>query len=295
MISNIKFSPFDEAASQLGPIKNYLNVPQSIKDKAQEIRLRIGNRISIEYGRERYFCSHTVQKQDIEDCISAICHYSVHCYEREFKEGFVTLTGGHRVGFCGTAVLENGKINNVKDITSINIRLARCFVGCGEALKKIVLNDSFKGLLIAGRPMSGKTTVLKDLCRIVGERKKIAIVDTRSEIGYFSNASSYCNVNMNIDILNGYPKNEGVNIAVKVLSPEYIFCDEMTGEEVSVKKCLNSGVKIIATIHAFSIEDVIKSEIVLTNAFSHIAFLSDGINIGQVQELIRLDRKAVII
>lgn len=248
-----------------------------------EIRIRAGRNVVLETAAGRAVIGKTVGVNEIADCIKGFCDYSLHSFEKELKEGFITLRGGHRAGFCGTAVIKNGVLEGLKDISGINIRIAREVTGIGEPLRSAVLDDNFKGLLICGRPMSGKTTVLRDLCRIIGDRRKLAVIDGRGEI-----AAVYCgipqkNVGTFTDVLNGYGKAEGIEIATRTLSPEYIACDEITGCEDSVKLCLNSGVKMIFTLHCGSIEQAKNSDAVKYGAVSHIAFL--GGNIGQITEL----------
>lgn len=247
-----------------------------------EIRLRAGKPIALETVRERYLLDKTVSPQEINECIKSFCNYSIHSYEKEIKNGYITLKGGHRAGFCGTAVIKEGKLEGIKDISSINLRIAREITGCGEMLSEIVFSEGFRGLLIAGKPFSGKTTVLRDLCRIIGNRSKLAIIDSRGEIGAVYGGVPQNDVGNFTDILNGYGKADGMEIATRTLSPEYIACDEITGEENSVKNCLNSGVKTVLTLHCGTSRQAEQSEIVKTGAISHIAFL--GGKVGQVTQ-----------
>ena len=90
------------------------------------------------------------------------------------------------------------------------------------------------------------------------------------------------NVGAFTDILNGYDKVKGIEIATRTLSPEYIACDEITGFGDCEKLCLNSGVKMIFTLHSGSIEQAKNTETVKSGAISSIAFL--GGRVGQVTE-----------
>ncbi len=247
-----------------------------------EIRLRAGMPITLETLNGRFTLGHKTAVEEINECIKSFCRFSLHSYERELKEGYITLKGGHRAGFCGSAVIKNGVMETLKNISSINIRIAREITGCGEQLSPIVFSDTFTGLVIAGKPMSGKTTLLRDLCRIIGGRHKLAVIDSRGEI-----AASYCGLPQNdvgvfTDVLSGYDKREGIEIATRVLSPEYIACDEITGDREITKMCLDSGVKMIFTLHSGTMEQAKSSEIAKSGAISHIAFL--GGKTGQVTE-----------
>ncbi len=281
------------AVSQNNSILSYLgSVGASIaKSKYRinemcEIRLRAGRQIALETVKGRVTLDKIVTAQDINECIKIFCIYSVHSYEKEIQNGYITLKGGHRAGFCGTAVIKDGKLEGIKDISSINLRIAREVSGCGERLSEVVFSEDFHGLLIAGKPMSGKTTVLRDLCRIIGNKNKLAVIDSRGEIAAVYGGIPQNDIGTFTDVLNGYGKTEGIEIATRTLSPEYIACDEITGEEDSVKMCLNSGVKIIFTLHCGNIEQAKKSKTAKTGAISHIAFL--GGKLGQVTEIIGL-------
>ena len=48
----------------------------------------------------------------------------------ELKEqGFITIEGGHRVGMTGQAIIENGKVKNLKHISSVNVRMSHEVLG----------------------------------------------------------------------------------------------------------------------------------------------------------------------
>ncbi|MBD5117250.1 MAG: hypothetical protein HDT48_07075 [Ruminococcaceae bacterium] len=272
----------DGVLSYLGTVGGAISRSKYRISDIYEIRLRAGQRVVLETARGRAVIDRTVSAEEIGECIKCFCNYSLHSFEKELKEGFITLKGGHRAGFCGTAVIKNGAFEGIKDISSINIRVAREIIGAGDFLRSVVFDEDFNGLLICGRPMSGKTTVLRDLCRIIGDKYKLALVDERGEIAAVYGGVPQNNVGAYTDVLNGYGKAEGIDIATKTLSPEYIACDEITGFESCAKLCLNSGVKMIFTLHCGSIERAKETEIVKTGAISHIAFL--GGKIGQITE-----------
>lgn len=260
--------------SYLGSIGNFIARSKYRIGDIYEIRLRAGQPVALETVRGRFILDKVCSMEEIGECMKCFCHFSVHSYEKELREGYITLKGGHRAGFCGTAVAKSGAPDSIRDISSINIRIAREAVGCGEELRDTVFDEKFKGLLIAGRPMSGKTTVLRDLCRIIGDERKLVLVDSRSEVAACYGGLPQNNVGKLTDVMNGYGKEEGIEIATRTLSPEYIACDEVTGGERLAGLCLNSGVKMIFTLHSGSVKGAMESEIVKLGAVSHIAFLS---------------------
>lgn len=277
--------------SYLGAVGGFIARSRYRMGEIYEIRLRAGRHVALETVRGRFTLDKSVSSEEIGECMKSFCHYSIHSYEKELREGYITLKGGHRVGFCGTAVIKNGVLEGIKEIGSINVRIAREAAGCGEELRNIVLGEGFKGLLIAGKPMSGKTTLLRDLCRIIGDRSKLALVDSRSEI-----AAAYCGIPQNnvgqfTDVLNGYDREEGIEIAVRTLSPEYIACDEITGVGEIERLCADSGVKLIFTLHCGSVEGAMESASVKRGAVSHIAFLGgngDNGKFGRITKVVTL-------
>ena len=272
----------DSVLSYLGTLGTAISRSRYHISDICEIRLRTGQPIVLETTRGRFPLDRKVTSEEIADCIKSFCHYSLHSYERELREGYITLKGGHRAGFCGTAVLHNDHIDTIKNISSINIRIAREIVGTADSLEQTVFSEDFRGLLIVGKPMSGKTTVLRDLCRIIGSKHKLAVIDTRSEIAAAYNGAPQNDIGAYTDVLNGYPRSEGIEIALRTLSPEYIACDEITGETDFTALSLNSGVKLIFTAHCGDMEQAQSNPIVKSGAISHIAFL--GGKLGQITE-----------
>lgn len=306
-------SRFDSAASVIcDRIRKFLKIlPDDIKAQTQELRLRINNPVSVcctngiyflsQYGRLVCYPNDNMilaDKTDIDESFRSICNYSIHSHQNEIKNGFITLRGGHRVGISGTAVYHEGTLIGMRDISSINIRIAREITGSADELFRALKNNISSGLLIAGAPASGKTTLLRDIARqlssgICGNIKKVAVIDERGEL-----AGTYMGVSQNdlgfcSDVLNGYLKADGILQAIRSLSPEFIICDELGGnEEVrAVEQGLNAGVSIISSIHAGSIDELLKRkqaiELLKTGAFGSVVLLNGHDKPGKVKEIYR--------
>jgi stage III sporulation protein AA len=287
-----KKSPFEQAADYLSGIKPlFAGLPKNITDSACEIRLRAGQPVMLELGcaDRRIKLNGTVTPEQINECVREFCGYSIHSYEKQFKEGWITLSGGHRAGFAGTAVLRNGEVVSIRDVSSVNLRIARQYTGCGNELYSRVKQSGgeFSGLLIIGRPMSAKTTVLRDLCRLISFGSKVALIDERAEVAAVYNGIPSLDVGENTDILNNFPKAEGLMTALRSLSPEYVVCDEIGWESEQLAALTNSGVKMILTAHSGGIEEAYSSRrisgLLETGGISHIALLGYGENIGKVE------------
>lgn len=254
--------------------------PYEMCENITEIRLRTGRNISVRIASENILLGgYIASKEDIEYSFKAICNYSVYSYSRELSEGFITLKGGHRVGICGTAVTENGKVNNINYISGLSFRIANEHKGVADKIMSNIFNKEKCGIIIAGAPLCGKTTVLRDLCRQLGNKHKVSLIDERGEI-----ASVYKGVPQNeigdfTDVFDGYPKSEGIIMAIRTMSPDYIFVDEIGTDEDynAILRSVCCGAEIIATVHASSLTALKKKDnidkLLKTGAFRYIVFL----------------------
>ena len=286
----VKESPFRQAAGVLSGLYERIKPPWEIESTAREIRLRSGRPAVVEYDKGRFVAAGgRVTPRQLSEYMQALCSYSIHSCEQQLRDGCITLRGGHRAGFCGTAVIKNGRLETVRDISSINIRIAREHIGCGEDAALLACTDGFRGLLIGGKPLSGKTTMLRDVCRVISERHKTAVVDSRGELAACFNGVPQLNTGENTDILNGYEKAQGILLAVRVLSPEFVVCDEITGEQEEVSRCLHYGVKPVVTAHCGGLDEALGMPVVKSGAISHIVMLGTGENLGRVVCIKRLE------
>lgn len=304
---------FDQAAASLCPsLREVLgSVPLSAKRSALEIRLRVGTPIALTCPGQTWFLGrgsqlhnvpqqgYTVTKADLADSVVTMCAHSVHSHQHEMRNGFISLRGGHRAGICGSAVLGGGEVTALRDITSVNLRIAREIRGAANPLIERIFRQRLCGVLIAGPPSSGKTTILRDLSRQLAGGKtgrfvRVAVVDERGELGAVYEGVPQNNLGYSCDILSGYPKGEGILSAVRTLSPQVIVCDEIgDGSEVdSILDGLNCGVKIIATAHADSIGELLHRgqirRLLEGGAFERIVLLGGGETPGQIEDILEV-------
>lgn len=195
-------------------------------------------------------------QKDLELIFENATESSLYAYLDNVKEGFVTLRGGHRLGICGRAVREKNELINIKDISGINIRVAREVKGCAAGLVEMINRGGFKNTLIISPPGFGKTTLLRDAARIFGNTKglKPAVIDSRFELGAEYKGEPQLDIGERSFLLSGYSREEGFLHGIRSLSSNLILCDEIgSGEDI---KCLEygalSGVGVIATAHGMS-------------------------------------------
>lgn len=305
---------FNQAVSSLSPkLRAILSgVPNSAKQSVFEVRLRAGKPIILTCAERPWFVDldsqllnlpkrpYIVTPNDIADSVVSMCAHSVHTHQQELKKGFISLKGGHRAGICGTAVVsDTGVITAVRDITSVNLRIAREAPGAADMLIEGIFKERLRGCLIIGVPSSGKTTILRDLARQLangetGRFIKVAVVDERCEIGAVFEGDAQNDLGYSCDILSGYPKAPGIETAVRTLSPQVIICDEIGGgDEVDgILESLNAGVKIIATAHAGSMKELLRRpqlvKLIESGAFERIVRLGGSQRPGEIRQIVKV-------
>ncbi|MEG0615730.1 MAG: ATPase, T2SS/T4P/T4SS family [Oscillospiraceae bacterium] len=272
------------------------------KENIHEIRLRIGKPLCISSFGKVFFIGENgitslpqnaviVTKYDLDFSFKAVCEYSIHSFARELSNGFITICGGHRVGICGTAVAKIAEPETIKYITSLNFRVANEVFGAADEIMNKVFKNGLKSTLIIGIPSSGKTTILRDLCRQIGNSHRLSIIDERGEIAAVHQGVPQNNIGFCTDVFDGYSKDFGISIAIRVMSPEIIAVDEIGGEAdcISLENSANLGVKILATAHAENPAEAFNrkgvARLLKNGVFEKIVTLGSGKYVGKVVEI----------
>ena len=198
----------------------------------------------------------------MQEIVFSLSRRSIHTYQDMLARGFLPLKNGCKAGVAGCAVMKNGAVYSVSSFNSVNIRISRDYYGCAEKIVDAVGEDC-NSFLLVGQPLSGKTTLLRDLCRTYAgensfEPKKVVIVDERDEIASKSFGGGV-DVGVHTDILSLYPKEVGIDIALRTLSPDIIVLDEIGADDEinSILSGMNSGVNFIATAHGGDFKEVL--------------------------------------
>ncbi|MBQ7132829.1 MAG: Flp pilus assembly complex ATPase component TadA [Oscillospiraceae bacterium] len=294
---------FSEKIRQALIMTPFMNLRQ-----IQEIRLRSNRPVCVTIGGKNKFLGAnggfsenllagiTADVSDIEYALRNVCEHSVYSYQRELSQCFVTVRGGHRVGIAGTAVLDDSGIMSVpKSISSLNFRIASERVGCADEIYNTIMKKKLQSVLLVGSPMSGKTTVLRDLARQIGNQYRVALIDERSEIAGAYRGHINNDVGLMTDVFDGYDKKKGVMNALRAMSPQAVICDEIGSPEdadvlLEASKC---GLSVIASAHASSIEAAMARKSIETlvkmNTFTYIIVLGNNENIGKITGVERFD------
>jgi len=193
-------------------------------------------------------------QSEIDGIYMSVLSGSVYAYKEETSEGFVTMHGGVRVGICGDARYDGGSICSVKDIRSLVFRIPLARSESAEDIYEL-WQRSGGGLLLFSPPGAGKTSALRKLAYYIGtgsSLKRTVVVDERREFipEDYTNAC--------VDILKGYKKSKGIEIAVRTLGAEVIIVDEIgtDAEADAIRSAGMGGVTVIAACHGGSLAEI---------------------------------------
>lgn len=252
-------------------------LPNQVLTQLEEIRIRKEQPVELIYGNvSRFLCSSgelsahhkkgwKISAHEMEKITNLISQHSIYALEEELKRGYVTITGGHRIGIVGKVMVEKGEVKAIRDISGFNIRIAREKKGIALPLVPFLLESGrILNTLILSPPQCGKTTLLRDLARAISygnvhlSGKKVSIVDERSEIAGSVNGIPQKDVGPRTDILDACPKAEGIMMLIRSMSPDVIIADEIGRPEdaIAIQEALNAGVSIITSAHAASLQDL---------------------------------------
>ena len=241
-------------------------LPPNQKEELEEIRIRISRPIEITLKGAPRFLSYIIRQEDAFHLMNKISQFSIYTLEEELKRGYITVSGGHRIGLAGKVILEEGKVKAIRDIASFNIRIAKEKIGIAEKITPFIYKDSWMHTMIIGPPQTGKTTLLRDIARIISTGKlekgiqayKVGIVDERSEIAGCVNGIPQMSFGHRLDVLDSCPKAEGMMMMIRSMSPDVLVVDEIGRKEdaEAIKEAVHAGIKLIMTTHGSSLDEV---------------------------------------
>lgn len=244
----------------------------------QEIRLRAMRPVMAYIRGEEYFLTGEgrltqnpeeaaiLSGKELEQILNHICRYSLYAHEEEMSKGYVSADGGFRIGVAGEVILgQDGSVKNLRNISSMNIRVPHEAKGSAAGvLFWLYENGRLKNTLIMSPPGCGKTTLLRDIVRLVSDGngyaagQTVGLVDERSEIAGCIKGVCRNDVGKRTDVLDGCPKALGMMMLLRSMAPQVVAVDELGSKEdvKALEQVLKCGCSVIATMHGDSWEEL---------------------------------------
>lgn len=294
-------------------IRSYFEVLTDAKiQNLQEIRLRVGRPLNLIFGNADLFLGPVgltansaqgvmIQSDDVGQAILFLSNHSIYALEEELRQGFITIPGGHRVGFVGHGIIHEGKIKQIKNFSGLNFRITREIVGCSNSVLPYLMTNSggIHHTMIISPPRCGKTTLLRDLiCQISNGNLdydpdfsglKVGVVDERSELAGSYQGVHRHDLGIRTDILDHCPKSEGMYLLIRSMSPEVIATDEIGSKEdvMAIQEAVNAGIRLITTVHGRNLQELfsrpILQELLSSKIFARYVVLSNRSRPGTIE------------
>ena len=285
-LKKILQAAFDAAAPQIEELRYRVNRPFILRTAGGNCAVKADGSLA-----ESVLGAYEVTESDIRRIFQAVCDNSVYAYLDEIRQGFITVRGGHRVGFAGRAVTSNGRVENFREISSLNIRVAREVPGAADGVMGYIFGETgVVSTLVVAPPLAGKTTMLRDIARQVSDSgMRVGITDDRGEIAAMYHGVPQNDVGLQTDVLDSAPKAEAVIMLLRSMAPDVIVSDEIAtaADAEALAQAFGTGVSVIASAHGGSFEEVMGRDILRplfgTGGFRQVLLLSrdrSGLNEG---------------
>ncbi len=276
--------------------------------RLREVRFRAGRPVIVNFDGAKYYLSSggvTSNPASALICGASELRFiaakatdnSLYAFNEQLKNGFLTLPSGWRIGFCGEAVEENGRIVTFKNFSSIVIRIAAQNKNCAkDFFDKYISRHRPVSVLVISPPGGGKTTFLRDLSRLESARNDVTIIDSRYEFAGVFDGKFAFDIG-NCDVLSGVDKAVGIENALRTTSCEVLTCDEISPSDApAVEAALRSGVAVYASAHASDVDDLRRKrgyEFAFNGTFGIFVVLFGKERAGKIKDILDGDLKKI--
>lgn len=203
--------------------------------------------------------------RELSEMVDTLTDCSRYACAETLRQGFLTLRGGFRLGVCGTAVVRDGAVTGLRDISSLALRIVTERVGLADSLAPRLFGaHGFESTLLLSPPGGGKTTLLRDLIRALSEGDahraalRVAVVDERGELAVSDRGEAQMSLGTHTDVLTLCPKHIGIELLLRAMNPQVIAVDEVATREDTdaLVRAANCGAALLATVHAADTEEL---------------------------------------
>ncbi|MEG1632700.1 MAG: stage III sporulation protein AB [Oscillospiraceae bacterium] len=253
----MKVCGYDNAAALLPPDIRAaaLAQPEGLRLRAEELRLRVGQASTLLLPEGERGFGRVLEPRDMDTVLETATRASAHTALAAVSAGYVTVKGGCRVGLCGEALTEGGKMTGIRRLSSVSLRIPREARGCADGIFAELTAGGFSDTLIVSPPGAGKTTLLRELVRRLSDGgTRVSLADERGEVAAVWEGRALFDVGARTDVMTGAAKGEAAMLLLRAMSPQVLAMDEITSAEDlrAVENAAGCGVRLLATVHGTS-------------------------------------------
>ena len=256
-------------SSELYKLSNFDDLLEIALDIGRVPEVRFGNGASV-------FLSKEIQFEDLNYIIGNL---------GEFGDD-------NRAGIERTLHRFSAIRNRKKVIIGLTCRIGRAVFGTIQVIQDLL--SMGKSILLLGKPGVGKTTMLREIARILADQdqKRVVIVDTSNEIAGDGDVPHPAIGNSRRMQVPSTPEQHKIMVeAVENHMPEVIIIDEMSTEleALAARTIAERGVQLIATAHANDLENIVSNP-----TLSDLVGGTQTVTLGDIEARRRKTQKTIL-